>query len=126
MCIDHNLAVIAHADHVIDLGPGAGLAGGQAVFTAFVRDITERRRAQAQIASQREALLQSEKLAALGSLLAGVAHELNNPLSVVVGQSVLLEETAPDPAAGYTFSQIIGFAESATSIFIDIQPPIYF
>ena len=37
-----------------------------------------------------------------------------------------MTQTAPDPAAGYTFSQIIGFAESATSIFIDIQPPIYF
>ncbi|UEM21523.1 PAS domain S-box protein [Skermanella mucosa] len=80
----------------VELAVNEVKAGGQAVFTAFVRDITERRRAQAQIASQREALVQSEKLAALGSLLAGVAHELNNPLSVVVGQSVLLEETAPD------------------------------
>ncbi len=32
-----------------------------------------------------------------GSLLAGVAHELNNPLSVVVGQIVLLQQTVSDP-----------------------------
>ena len=35
---------------------------------------------------------QSEKLNALGSLLAGIAHELNNPLSVVVGRAIMLEE----------------------------------
>ena len=45
----------------------------------------------------REALAQAEKLSAMGSLLASVSHELNNPLAIVVGQSQLLEELAADP-----------------------------
>ena len=33
VCIEHHLAVVAHADHVIDLGPGAGSDGGEVTFT---------------------------------------------------------------------------------------------
>src|SRR3546814_2540196 len=58
--------------------------------------LTERRRVAAEMARQRDALHQSEKLSALGELLAGVSHELNNPLSVVVGQALLMRETATD------------------------------
>ena len=69
---------------------------GEKVVVSSVFDLTERRRVEAEMARQREALHQSEKLSALGELLAGVSHELNNPLSVVVGQALLMRETATD------------------------------
>jgi PAS domain S-box-containing protein len=57
------------------------------------RDITERKRSEEELQRQRDALYQSEKLATMGQLLAGVAHELNNPLSVVMGQAALLRQS---------------------------------
>jgi len=67
------------------------LADGEARVGGFTIDLTDRKRAEAALARSREALFQSEKLTALGSLLAGVSHELNNPLSIVVAQAVMLE-----------------------------------
>lgn len=66
----------------------------------FVIDLTARKNAELALAKSREALHQSEKLNALGSLLAGVSHELNNPLSAVIGQTMMLEEDA----VGTTFA----------------------
>ncbi|MBV9467803.1 MAG: response regulator, partial [Abitibacteriaceae bacterium] len=57
----------------------------------IVREVTEQRHLQ-------EQLVQSEKLAALGELVSGVAHELNNPLTTVVGYAQLLEEDTGMPA----------------------------
>lgn len=58
---------------------------------ASARDVTESKRLEQQ-------LLQSEKLAAIGQMVSGVAHELNNPLTAIIGVSDLLRERATDDA----------------------------
>jgi len=56
---------------------------GRIILTAIIFDITERKNLQ-------EQLLQSAKLAAVGELISGVTHEVNNPLAVVIGYSEML------------------------------------
>jgi PAS domain S-box-containing protein len=66
----------------------AALTDNRGTLTHFVsveRDISEERRL-------REQLIHSERLSAVGQLVAGVAHEINNPLQAVMGLSELLIE----------------------------------
>ncbi|MBI4954163.1 MAG: PAS domain S-box protein [Myxococcales bacterium] len=59
----------------------------------FLRDVSEQRRA-------REQLVVSDRLASLGLLAAGVAHEINNPLAAILGNLDLLELRLPAAAPG--------------------------
>src|SRR5260221_7970029 len=66
------------------------LAEEPGVSVLLIEDVTETRRLQ-------EQLIQSEKLSAIGPLIAGVAHQLNNPLASVLGFADFLGESGQIP-----------------------------
>jgi len=57
---------------------------------ALLRDVSERRKLEEETRDLYQQLLQAEKMAVLGQTISGVAHELNNPLSVIIGYGQLL------------------------------------
>ena len=74
---------------------------GETVGKVMVaRDITRQTALEAEKDTLRAQLAQSERLASLGQFVAGIAHEINNPLQGVLGHLELLMWTPPDqPAA---------------------------
>jgi PAS domain S-box-containing protein len=71
----------------------AGDDGETALLLALIKDTSDDRRLQQQ-------LVQSGKLAAIGELAAGVAHEINNPLFAILGLTeFLLKEAEPESKA---------------------------
>lgn len=63
-------------------------------FARVTRNITERRDATAALDRAKEALFQSQKIAAIGKLTGGVAHDFNNLFNVIVGGIELLKRNA--------------------------------
>ena len=78
---------------------------GERQFIGVGRDITESKKADEMLKEAQEQLFQTSKMASLGQLSAGAAHEINNPLAGVVGftEAILLdlenERIAPDRIA---------------------------
>lgn len=63
------------------------------------RDVTHQAKLEMEQSELRDRLSQAEKLAALGQFVAGIAHELNNPLQGVLGHLELLRATGAFPKA---------------------------
>jgi len=70
----------------------------------------------AELERTQDQLLQAEKLSAIGRLVAGVAHELNNPLTAIVGYSQLLLETCEDEQISEDLERIDREAQRCANI----------
>ena len=81
-----------------------------------VRDITVEKKLEQQV-------MQSERLAAMGQMIGGFAHELNNPLTAILGMSELLGEGEQNEARIRQFNMLHQQARRATEI---VQNLLYF
>jgi len=93
-------------------------AGGSEIthFIAVKQDVSERKRMDEELRQQRETLYQTEKLAGMGQLLAGVAHELNNPLTVVTGRAAVLRQALQGGALEASMQKLADAAERCARI----------
>ncbi|ALP53337.1 hypothetical protein Tel_09320 [Candidatus Tenderia electrophaga] len=72
--------------------------GTDEFHVAFVRDITERKRAEEEKNTLEAQLAQAQKLESIGRLAGGVAHDFNNMLSVIIGYADLIRASQPADA----------------------------
>ena len=89
-CVEHAIAIVE------------GLAETEMCLPYTIEklhlSIEELNQSNEKLASTQMALNQSEKLASMGQLSAGIAHELNNPLGVITMYSNILKDEAPEDA----------------------------
>jgi len=84
-------------------------------------EVTERRRAEEELRRTQAQLVQSARMAAVGELAAGVAHELNNPLTPVLGLAeFVLKRDGLDDASRRDLSIIAAEARRAREIVLNL------
>jgi PAS domain S-box-containing protein len=87
-------------------------------FAKITRDITERRAAQRALEETREALLQAQKMEAIGHLTGGIAHDFNNLLMAIQGSLELLQRRLPkdDPKIAQLLENAVQGAQRGAAL----------
>src|SRR3984957_17326681 len=91
------------------VSPVYGSGGRISGVVASARDVTDAKEAEKQ-------KLQKEKLAAMGEMMSGVAHELNNPLTAILGVSDLMRDRATDEETRRQADMVLKQARRAAGI----------
>jgi two-component system, cell cycle sensor histidine kinase and response regulator CckA len=90
---------------------------GAAVFLSVVRDLSERRRLEAEAQELADQLNQSVKMESIGRLAGGVAHDFNNLLTAILGNADLAAASLPNDSPEAAFvAQITKAANSAAAL----------
>lgn len=97
--------------------PILGEHGAVIGFAKVTRDVSERREAQRELEFAREALMQSQKMEAIGQLTGGVAHDFNNLLMAILGSLELLQRRLPgDQRTGVLLDNAIQGAQRGVAV----------
>jgi PAS domain S-box-containing protein len=69
---------------------------GETILTVMLHDVTARKQAETELIAAKEraerALIQAEKMAAIGTLASGIGHEINNPLYAILGAAEAIRD----------------------------------
>jgi len=82
-----------------EIGVGEVSLPDRCLFTAIVRDVSERRQAEARVREHQAALAHVLRVSTLGEMAAGVAHEINQPLTAIASYALAGGEEARSGAA---------------------------
>ena len=90
-CVSHYTINSGDREFDVVAAPISNADGGLSTIEVF-RDITERKRAEVEKKEMEQKVQLSDRLASIGEMASGIAHEINNPLTGVIGFSELLME----------------------------------
>jgi len=101
-------------EFAVQFYPVAVTQGSEKLFLEFFQDISQQKLLQ-------EELIQSEKLASIGTLASGIAHEINNPLAGILGTAeIMLDQVQPSSSLEEYTQDIIRYSQNAADIIRDL------
>jgi PAS domain S-box-containing protein len=80
----------------VELGVGEARVGDQRIIAGIMRDLTERRRSAAALLETERRARAAEALASIGTLTAGLAHEVGGPMNVILGYAQMIENSTSE------------------------------